>query len=72
MDVETVIMYFGGITATARALGVAAPSVSEWRKTGRVPRMRQYQIQVLTRGKLTMPEPAKPAKRAPTSAPTGL
>jgi hypothetical protein len=34
---EVVIQAFGGVRATARALGLTGPSVTYWRRVGRVP-----------------------------------
>lgn len=52
MEPDALISFFGGVNATARALGVKPPSVSEWRAVGRVPHVRQYQVEVLTDGAL--------------------
>lgn len=52
MTPDLLIAYFGGITATAKALGVKPPSVSEWKSNGVVPEGRQYQVEVLTGGEL--------------------
>ncbi|MGH7605439.1 MAG: Cro/CI family transcriptional regulator [Gemmatimonadaceae bacterium] len=57
MDPQTLIDHFGGVTATARALGVKPPSVSEWSAAGKVPLGRQFQAQVLTKGKLRADTP---------------
>ncbi|MGH6738661.1 MAG: Cro/CI family transcriptional regulator [Bradyrhizobium sp.] len=52
MSPQSLIEHFGGVTATAKALGVKPPSVSEWCSKGRVPLGRQFQAQVVTRNKL--------------------
>lgn len=52
MTPDDLIGHFGSVTATARALGVRPPSVSEWKATGRVPQGRQFQAEVLTDGAL--------------------
>jgi DNA-binding transcriptional regulator YdaS (Cro superfamily) len=49
---KQVIEHFGGISETARALGVKPPSVSEWKRRGVVPPIRQFQIHLLTDGVL--------------------
>lgn len=54
MQPNQVVEHFGGIRATARALKIAAPSVSNWIKRGAVPALRQYQLEHLTNGKLKM------------------
>lgn len=64
MTVEELIGYFGSVSATARALGVKTPSVSEWRATGAVPRLRQYQAELATGGRLKADVPADQAPRA--------
>ena len=53
MTPEQVIMHFGGTqTAVAEALDISQVAVSEWVRQGYVPLGRQYQIQVLTAGRL--------------------
>jgi len=52
MTPKQVIKHFKGVNNTATALGIKPPSVSEWISTGKIPRLRQYQIQQLTAGKL--------------------
>lgn len=52
MTPDDLIQHFGGLTAAARALGVKPPSVSGWKSAGRIPSVRQYQIEVLTGGSL--------------------
>lgn len=51
MTPKQVIKHFKGVNGTARALGIKAPSVCEWISTGKIPKLRQYQIQQLTGGK---------------------
>lgn len=63
MDVKQVFGHFGGVTKTARALGLAQSSVSEWNVTG-IPECRQYQIELATGGKFRAD---KPALRIPLS-----
>lgn len=45
-----VIAYFGGVTKTAKALGISKSAVSLWGEE--IPYGRAYQIQLLTKGKL--------------------
>lgn len=52
MTVEEVLNYYGGVVATAKALGIRSPSVSEWVRRGYVPQGRQWEIQAKTAGKL--------------------
>lgn len=50
MRKSEVIEYFGSVTAVAYALELTTQAVSMWPET--VPRNRQWQIDVLTNGKL--------------------
>ncbi|WP_368206986.1 Cro/CI family transcriptional regulator [Aeromonas sp. R6-1] len=52
------ITHFGGVTATAKALGISHAAVVKWGDT--IPQGRAYQIEVLTGGALK-------ADPAPTS-----
>ena len=45
------ISHFGGIPELAKALGISYEAVRQWTETD-IPLLRQYQIQVLTEGKL--------------------
>ena len=45
-----VLDYFGGVAATAKALGISQPSVSNWGEAP--PELRQLQIEALTAGAL--------------------
>jgi DNA-binding transcriptional regulator YdaS (Cro superfamily) len=38
----------GGLTALARALGIRAPSISEWKRRGRIPANRVLAIEAAT------------------------
>lgn len=50
------IAIFGTQLAFARALGVRSPSVSGWRKKGRVPADRCADIEALTQGAVSREE----------------
>jgi DNA-binding transcriptional regulator YdaS (Cro superfamily) len=50
MTKDEVIRHFGSVSATARALGIRQPSVTNWGKFP--PADRQLQIQLVTGGKL--------------------
>lgn len=52
MHVEPVIAYFGSRAATARALETSYQNVKQWVDSGRIPKGRQYEIQVKSRGLL--------------------
>lgn len=58
MNPQKVIKHFGGIPATATALGIKAPSIYEWLEAGNVPELRQYQIQLATNSKFRADKPA--------------
>jgi len=47
---QEIVAHFGGVTATARALDIARQTVQRWKT--RVPLGRQYEIQIITGGKL--------------------
>lgn len=50
MNKAEVIAYFGSVVETARALGIAQPSVTNWSE--QLPILRQLEIERLTGGKL--------------------
>ncbi|MFJ5378158.1 Cro/CI family transcriptional regulator [Pectobacterium sp. CHL-2024] len=50
MKKNDVISYFGGVSKTAKALGLSHASVSGW--TDLIPKGRAFEIQVLTNGDL--------------------
>jgi ribosomal protein S16 len=52
MKIEEVIEYYGGIAPTARALNIKYQAVQQWVNKGAVPESRQWQLQVITEGKL--------------------
>ena len=52
------ITHFGGVTATAKALGISHAAVVKWGDT--IPQGRAYQIEVLTGGALKA-DPAAPS-----------
>lgn len=64
MTPKDVLDYFGGLSATARALGCKPQSVIEWVSAGRVPEGRQYQVELATGGRLRA---SKPAMRVPAN-----
>lgn len=51
MDIDKLSKYFGGDAALANALGVTQGAISQWRSAKAIPKMRVYQIQILTAGK---------------------
>ena len=65
MKIDQVIKHFGSQVATADALGVQQPTISNWKTRGRIPHIQQLRIEHLTNGKLKaqplMPQKAKRA-----------
>lgn len=45
---EKAIENAGGLTALARKLGIQPPSISEWKRRGRVPASRVLQVEAAT------------------------
>jgi len=58
MNKGDVLSYFGGVAATAKALGISHAAVVKWGDT--IPQGRAYQIEVLTGGALKA-DPATPS-----------
>ena len=52
MKASEVIEYFGSQTEAAKAIEVSIPSVWAWVANDSVPMLRQYQIEIMTKGKL--------------------
>ena len=56
MTPQQVIKFYGGknesVLLTAIEMAVSPQAVYKWLKTGKVPRLRQYDIEGMTRGKL--------------------
>lgn len=50
MKFDEVAEYFGSIKGLAEALGITTQAIYQW--GGIIPAVRQYQIQVITKGKL--------------------
>lgn len=50
MKTQDAIEFFGGAAKLAKKLGISKQAVSKWGE--RVPKPRDFQIEVLTRGKL--------------------
>lgn len=58
MSPEQVIEHYGSQAKVAVALGISQPSIWEWVENGRVPLVRQYQIELATGGALRADKPA--------------
>ena len=52
MNIQDLVDYFGSQSAIAKALGTSDQVVSAWKVKNRIPIGRQYEIQILTGGKL--------------------
>lgn len=52
MKFNQLIDHFGSQVAAADALGVTQPTLSNWKKRGRIPHLQQLRIEHLTKGKL--------------------
>lgn len=46
------IAFYGSQHKLARALKISQPAIAKWVRIGHIPPVRQYQIQVVSRGKL--------------------
>lgn len=60
MKKQSVIDHFGSVRAVADALNITYQSVREWPED--VPEGRQFQIQVITKGALTVDSKLLPKK----------
>lgn len=49
MNLEEIIKTFGGVSQTARALGVTRQTIYIWRRKGEIPEVRRIQAEVLIR-----------------------
>lgn len=47
-----IIEHFGGVQATASALGIDRQAVYKWKWNNAIPRLRAFEIERLTNGKL--------------------
>jgi DNA-binding phage protein len=50
MTLEEVIKHFGGVSQTARALGVTRQTIYHWRRKGEMPKVRSLQAMILIDG----------------------
>ena len=67
MNKTQVLEHFGGVGATARALGISQPSVSNWSEA--LPELRQLEIEKLTGGALTAGPECEKYRVGVTAAP---
>lgn len=52
MNFDQLIAHFGSQVAAAHAIGVTQPTLSNWKKRGRIPHLQQLRIEHVTKGKL--------------------
>ena len=52
MKIDQVIKFFGSQVAAADAIGVTQPTLSNWKKRGRIPHIQQLRIEHASGGKL--------------------
>ena len=52
MTIEEVLSHFGSIQRVADVTGVTYQAVYKWREEQRIPGVRQYHFEVLTKGQL--------------------
>lgn len=52
MKFDQVIRHYGSQVAAADAIGVTQPTLSNWKKRGRIPSLQQIRIEHLSKGKL--------------------
>jgi len=57
MNTQDLKNHFGTLTAAARAIGTSIQVVSAWNTKNRIPPGRQFEIQILTGGKLQADPP---------------
>lgn len=64
MTYDEVLTHFGSQKAVADALDLSQPSISDWRRLGSIPHIRQLQLEHLTGGVLKADELELPRKLA--------
>lgn len=67
MNMQDLIDHFGTQSAIAKALGTSDQVVSAWKVKNRIPLGRQYEIQILTAGKLRA-DPMQQASQSESAA----
>lgn len=58
MTPDDLLKFFGTKAEIARALGPEPASVGEWFKNNSVPELRQYQVELVSKGRLRSDKPA--------------
>jgi len=59
MTVDQVINYFGTKAEIAKRLNISYQAVQQWTESGKVPKGRQFELQILSDGQLTVDNNAK-------------
>lgn len=59
MKTSDVLLHFGNKTKTSKALGISKAAISQWGTS--VPKLRAYEIERLTSGKLSVIDDLKKA-----------
>jgi DNA-binding transcriptional regulator YdaS (Cro superfamily) len=52
MKFQQIVKHFGSQVAAAGAIGCSQPTLSNWKKRGRIPQLQQLRIEMVTQGKL--------------------
>jgi DNA-binding transcriptional regulator YdaS (Cro superfamily) len=50
-SLDDVVRHFGGVSRLAQVLGVRSQAVSQWKRTDSIPKVRAYQIEVMSYGR---------------------
>lgn len=71
MQINQVLEHFGeSQTKVAKALGIAQSNVARWVKSGKVPYLRQCELQLATKGRLKAGPKPPPRKAKPSTMET--
>lgn len=72
MTPQEAMQFFGSQAAMARAFGVTEPAVLRWRKLGKFPARREYELPVAIERHKTRLEASQKPSGAVLEAPVGL
>ena len=64
MTFDETIKHFGSVAKTATALGLSRAAVYAWKYRGAIPRLSQFQIQIVSKNALKADEMKKPQPTA--------
>lgn len=59
MKINEAVKHFGNKASLARALDITAQAITYWQKSGRIPHLMQFKIQVISKGKLKVSKETK-------------